>query len=59
MAVSKNDVTGDKIQTKIGGNVKAFDKGMDLIPPSCQPDCKYLVNTLSKCRTCNWKIDVK
>ena len=49
-----NDITGDKISSKITKSKKNFDKGMKLIKPSCLPDCKYLVNTLTKCRVCDW-----
>jgi hypothetical protein len=52
--MSKNDITGDKISTKVGKAKKKFDEGMKLIKPSCLPDCKYLVGTLTKCRACDW-----
>jgi hypothetical protein len=51
---TKNDITGDNISTKVGKAKKKFDEGMKLIKPSCLPDCKYLVGTLTKCRACDW-----
>jgi hypothetical protein len=55
---TKNDVTGDRIVTKVGKAKKAFDEGIKSIQPSCYKDCSYLVNTLTKCRVCDWKPDV-
>lgn len=49
-----NDITGDRIVSKTGKSKKKFDEGMKLIKPSCYPDCKYLVGTLTKCRACDW-----
>lgn len=49
---TKNDVTGDSLISK-PSNVK-FAEGMKLIKPSCLKDCKYLVDTLTKCRVCSW-----
>jgi hypothetical protein len=51
---TKNDVTGDKIMSGKGDKSK-FDIGSKLIKPSCLPDCIYLINTMSKCRVCDWK----
>jgi hypothetical protein len=51
--MSKNDITGDKIISGKGSK-KKFDQGFKLLKPSCLPDCKYLVNTLTKCRSCDY-----
>ena len=51
---TKNDVTGDAIISGKGSK-KKFDDGMKLIKPSCLPDCKYLINTLTKCRVCDFR----
>ena len=51
--VAKNDITGDDIKSR--GNSKKFKENLDKIKPSCYNDCKYLVNTLTKCRVCSWK----
>jgi hypothetical protein len=51
--VAKNDITGDAIKSR--GNSEKFKENLDKIKPSCYNDCKYLVNTLSKCRVCSWK----
>lgn len=48
-----NDITGDEIKSR--GNSKKFKENLDKIKPSCYNDCKYLVNTLTKCRVCSWK----
>ena len=50
---SINDITGDEIKSR--GNSKKFKENLDKIKPSCYNDCKYLVNTLTKCRVCSWK----
>jgi len=50
---TKNDVTGDKIQSG-KGNPKKYKENLGKIKPSCFPDCKYLVNTLTKCRVCDF-----
>lgn len=52
---TKNDVTGDRIVTKVGKAKKAFDENIKQIKPSCYENCKYLKNTLTKCRVCDWK----
>lgn len=49
-----NNITGDRIVTKVGATKKKFDEGLKLIKPSCYPDCSYLVGTLTKCRVCDW-----
>ena len=36
-------------------NEAEFDKGMQIIVPSCFPECSKLVNTMPKCRVCDWK----
>jgi hypothetical protein len=51
--VAKNDITGDEIKSR--GSSKKFKDNLDKIKPSCYNDCKYLVNTLTKCRVCSWK----
>lgn len=51
--VARNDITGDDIKSR--GNSKKFKENLDKIKPSCYDDCAYLVNTLTKCRICNWK----
>lgn len=51
--VAKNDITGDLIKTK--GNSAKYKENLDKIKPSCYNDCKYLINTLTKCRVCSWK----
>ena len=50
---SHNDVTGDAIKSG-KGNPKQFKENMGKIKPSCYKDCKYLVDTLTKCRVCDW-----
>ena len=51
--MSKNDITGDRLISK--ANNAAFDKGYDLIYYSCLPNCKYLIDTLTKCKLCPHK----
>ena len=51
---TKNPITGDKIQSG-KGDVKKFKDNFARIKPSCYDNCKYLVNTLTKCRVCEWK----
>lgn len=53
---TKNDITGDAIKSG-KGDVKKFKDNFAAIEPSCYKDCKYLVNTLTKCRVCEWKIE--
>lgn len=50
-----NDITGDRIATKTGKTKAKFDLGLKLIEPSCFPKCSELVNTMPKCRVCDWK----
>lgn len=50
---TKNDITGDAIKSG-KGNPKKYKENLGKIKPSCFPDCKYLVNTLTKCRVCDW-----
>ena len=52
--VAKNEHTGDSIISGKGSK-KKFDEGIKLIKPSCLPDCKYLINTLTKCRVCDFR----
>ena len=49
---SKNDITGDTIISK--KNNKQYEAGYKLIKPICLADCNYLVDTLTKCRVCDW-----
>lgn len=51
---TKNDITGDAIKSG-KGDPKLFKENLGKIEPSCYKDCKYLVNTLTKCRVCEWK----
>lgn len=51
---TKNNITGDEIKSG-KGDVKKFKDNFAAIEPSCYKDCKYLVNTLTKCRVCEWK----
>lgn len=50
-----NDITGDAIKTRVNEGKKKFDANISLIEPSCFKDCKYLKNTLNKCKVCDWK----
>lgn len=52
---SVNEITGDVIKTRVNEGKKKFDANISLIEPSCFKDCKYLKNTLNKCRVCDWK----
>lgn len=52
--MAKNDITGDNIVSG-KGDKKAYERGIKLIKPSCLPDCKYLIDTLTKCRVCDWR----
>ena len=52
---SVNEITGDAIKTRVNEGKKKFDANISLIEPSCFKDCKYLKNTLNKCRACDWK----
>lgn len=52
---SVNEITGDSIKTRVNEGKKKFDANISLIEPSCFKDCKYLKNTLNKCRACDWK----
>lgn len=52
---SVNEITGDVIKTRVNEWKKKFDANISLIEPSCFKDCKYLKNTLTKCRVCEWK----
>lgn len=49
---AKNDITGDDIKSR--GNSDKFKEGMDKIKPLCFNDCKYLMDTYTKCRVCYW-----
>lgn len=49
---AKNDVTGDSIISKKPS--KKFDEGFAKIKPSCYNTCSYQVDTLTKCRVCDW-----
>lgn len=51
---TKNEITGDAIISGKGSK-KKFDDGMKLIKPSCLADCKYLIDTLTKCRVCDFR----
>jgi hypothetical protein len=51
---TRNPVTNDEIKSG-KGDVKKFNANFDKIEPSCYKDCKYLVNTLTKCKICEWK----
>ena len=53
---TRNDITGDSIQSG-KGNPKIYKENLGKIKPSCLPDCKYLVNTLTKCRVCDFHPD--
>lgn len=48
-----NNITGDKLISKV--NNDAFNKGYDLIYYPCLPNCKYLIDTLTKCKLCPHK----
>lgn len=51
---TRNPVTNDEIKSG-KGNPKKYKENLGKIKPSCLPDCKYLVNTLTKCIICEWK----
>ena len=51
---TKNEITGDTIKSG-KGDPKLFKENLGKIEPSCYKDCKYLINTLTKCRVCEWK----
>lgn len=51
--MSKNDITGDRLISK--ANTKAYDESYDRIFYSCLPNCKYLIDTLTKCKLCPYK----
>ena len=51
--MAKNEITGDKLISKV--NTKEYDKNYDKIFYSCFPQCGYLINTLTKCKTCPHK----
>lgn len=50
---AKNDITGDAIKSG-KGDVKKFKENFGQIKPSCYANCSYLVNTLTKCRVCDF-----
>lgn len=50
---TRNDITGDAIQSG-KGNPKKYKENLGKIKPSCFYDCKYLVDTLTKCRVCDY-----
>ena len=54
LPMSRNNITGDKIQTK-GVLSKQGEANYDKLFYSCLPDCKYLINTLTKCKLCPHK----
>jgi len=49
---AKNDITGDNIVSKTS---KDYTAGYKLIKPLCFEDCNYLIDTLSKCKLCDWR----
>lgn len=53
---TKNPITGDDIKSG-KGNPKLFKENLGKIEPSCYKDCQYLVNTLTKCRVCEFHPD--
>lgn len=55
---TRNDITNDEIKSG-KGNPKLFKENLGKIKPSCYNDCKYLVDTLTKCRVCDWHPDTK
>lgn len=50
-----NNITGDRITSKISKQSSSYEEGLKLIEPSCFPKCAELVGTMSKCRVCDWK----
>ena len=54
--MSKNDITGDRLISK--ANTKAYDESYDRIFYSCLPNCKYLIDTLTKCKLCPHKASI-
>jgi len=51
--VARNDITGDEIKSR--GNSKKYKENLGKIEPQCLKDCKYLIDTLTKCRVCDWR----